>query len=215
MNIIDIAKKRYSTKEFDGTKKLSKEDAQKVKDLLRFAPSSINLQPWSFIIAETEEGKNTIAKSTQGNYEFNLNKVLKASQVVVFCSYLNASKDHLIKVVEKECKDGRLTEQDKQTHIDGRYNFVEMHDNMGDFAQWSAKQNYINLGAFLLGLGALNIDAVAIEGFDANVLNKEFNLSEKNLKADFIVALGYRSNDDFNAKLPKSRLKEDEIITTI
>ncbi len=215
MNIVDIAKNRYSTKEFDETKKLSKEDVQKVKDLLVFAPSSINLQPWSFIIAKTKEGKETIAKSTQGDCAFNLNKVLKASLVVVFCSQLHADKNHLVKVAEKECKDGRFKKEETQENIERRYYFIKSNDEKGQFAQWTSRQNYINLGAFLLGLGALNIDAVAIEGFNPEIINKEFNLAEKNLKADFLVALGYRSNDDFNAKLPKSRLKEDEIITTI
>lgn len=57
MNIINIVKTRYSTKKFDSTKKISKDNLEKIKDLLQFSPSSTNIQPWHFILATTEEGK--------------------------------------------------------------------------------------------------------------------------------------------------------------
>ena len=59
------------------------------------------------------------------------------------------------------------------------------------------------------------IDATPMEGFDRNSINQEFGLSEKNLKASVIVALGYRSEHDFNANLPKSRLPDDVIFTRL
>ena len=61
MNIQEVLNWRYSTKEFDSTKKISNENLQKVKDLLQMSPSSTNIQPWHFIIAETEEGKKRVA----------------------------------------------------------------------------------------------------------------------------------------------------------
>ena len=45
------------------------------------------------------------------------------------------------------------------------------------------------------------------------ILNKEFNLNEKGLSAVGVVALGYRTDSDFNASLPKSRLDEKELFT--
>ena len=62
MDIKNVLNWRYSTKEFDPNKKISKEDFEQVKALLRMSPSSTNLQPWHFIIASTEEGKKRIAK---------------------------------------------------------------------------------------------------------------------------------------------------------
>ena len=53
-----------------------------------------------------------------------------------------------------------------------------------------------------------------IKRFDY-IINQEFGLAEKGLKASVIVALGYRSENDFNAKLPKSRLANDVIFTRL
>ena len=39
------------------------EQAEQIKTLLQYSPSSTNSQPWHFIVASTEEGKARVAKS--------------------------------------------------------------------------------------------------------------------------------------------------------
>ncbi|EPM3114397.1 TPA: nitroreductase family protein, partial [Escherichia coli] len=86
MDIISVALKRHSTKAFDASKKLTPEQAEQIKTLLQYSPSSTNSQPWHFIVASTEEGKARVAKSAADNYVFNERKMLDASHVVVFCA---------------------------------------------------------------------------------------------------------------------------------
>ena len=62
MDIISVALKRHSTKAFDASKKLTPEQAEQIKTLLQYSPSSTNSQPWHFIVASTEEGKARVAK---------------------------------------------------------------------------------------------------------------------------------------------------------
>ena len=81
MDIVSVALKRYSTKAFDPTKKLTAEQAEKLKTLLQFSPSSTNSQPWHFIVASTDEGKARVAKSAAGGFAFNERKMLDASHV--------------------------------------------------------------------------------------------------------------------------------------
>jgi nitroreductase/dihydropteridine reductase len=54
-----------------------------------------------------------------------------------------------------------------------------------------------------------------MEGFDRDTINQEFGLAEKGLKASVVVSLGYRSENDFNAKLPKSRLPDQVVFTRL
>tara|TARA_R110001592_G_scaffold100568_2_gene285359 strand:+ start:120168 stop:120509 length:342 start_codon:yes stop_codon:yes gene_type:complete len=98
----------YSAKDFDRNSKISSEDFDRVKALLRMSPSSTNLQPWHFIIASTEEGKKRIAKGTQGFFTFNEAKVLKASHVVLFCSRITADEDYMQHVLGVEDLTGRF-----------------------------------------------------------------------------------------------------------
>lgn len=217
MNLIEIMERRYSTKKFDNTRKISAEDMKQIKELLRLNASSVNTQPWHFIIASSEEGKKQISKSTQGFYAFNDEKVLTASDIVVLCARTSMDEDYLQHILEKEDQDGRFANEEiKNGMHGGRSTFVNFHKNdYNDLQYWMDKQVYLNMGSLLLGSAALGIDAVPMEGFDVKVLNKELGLTEKGFTAVALVPLGYKANDDFNAQLPKSRLSEEEVFTTI
>lgn len=217
MNLIEIMERRYSTKKFDNTRKISAEDMKQIKELLRLSASSVNTQPWHFIIASSEEGKKQISKSTQGFYAFNDEKVLTASDIVVLCARTSMDEDYLQHILEKEDQDGRFANEEiKNGMHGGRSTFVNFHKNdYNDLQYWMYKQVYLNMGSLLLGSAVLGIDAVPMEGFDVKVLNEELGLTEKGLTAVALVPLGYKANDDFNAQLPKSRLSEEEVFTTI
>ena len=61
----------------------------------------------------------------------------------------------------------------------------------------------------------LGIDACPMEGFDPRVLDEELGLRARGLSSVALVSLGYRSADDFNAKLPKSRLPAETVLSEI
>jgi len=215
MDIISVALKRHSTKAFDADKKLTADEAEKLKTLLQYSPSSTNSQPWHFIVASTAEGKARVAKSAAGSYVFNERKMLNASHVVVFCAKTAMDDAWLDAVLEQEDADGRFaTPEAKAGNNKGRRYFADMHRvDMKDDHHWMAKQVYLNVGNFLLGVGALGLDAVPIEGFDAKVLDGEFGLREKGFTSLVVVPVGHHSVEDFNAALPKSRLPLSTTLT--
>lgn len=67
----------------------------------------------------------------------------------------------------------------------------------------------------LLAAGIEGIDATPIGGFDEDIITEELDLIAKGLIPSVIMTLGYRSDADFNAKLPKSRLNKEEIFTRL
>jgi len=71
------------------------------------------------------------------------------------------------------------------------------------------------LGFLLLGAAAMGVDACPIEGFDQGAVDEALGLREQGLSSTVIVALGFRAADDFNAKLPKSRLPVEQVITRL
>lgn len=211
-----ILNNRYATKKFDTNKKISSENLELIENLLQMSPSSNNLQPWHFIMATTQEGKNTIAKSTEGKHIANKEKILNASVVIVFAVKIDIEDEYLDILSEKAVQDGRLTSENKASGNNIRKDYINLHrSEYKDVTHWLEKQLYLNLGSLLLGVASLGIDAIAMEGIDKNVLNEEFNLIEKGYTASVIVSLGYRAEDDFNAKLSKTRLDKNKIITKI
>lgn len=217
MNLTDVANFRYSTKEFIKDKKIPDDIFQDIKNLMRLSASSVNAQPWHFIVSNTDEGKQRFAKGVQGWLSFNEAKVLNASHVILFCVKTTIEDDYLDKLLETEDKDGRFAATEHRANMHGgRTAFVNIHRNdLQDVQHWNEKQVYLNLGSVLLGAGVLGIDAVPMEGIDIAVLNEEFGLTAKGLSAVALVSLGYRADTDFNASLPKSRLAQEELFTSI
>lgn len=216
MDINRIAAARYTTKAYDPAKRIDAELMEQLQTLLHLAPSSINSQPWHFIIAATDEGKARIARATTGPYGANEAKVLNASHVVVLCAKDGWSDEHIHEVVEQEYRDDRFDSVEaKEKTFAGRNFYVDLHKKLGDTQQWMEKQVYLALGSLLFGAASLGIDATPIEGFDRDVLDQELGLKERNLTSVVLTALGYHSSDDFNAALPKSRLPVDQVITHI
>lgn len=214
-NITEAMNWRYSTKEFDTNKKISAADFQSLKDILRLSPSSTNIQPWHFVIADDEAGKARIAKGTQGMFDFNTAKVKDASHVIIFCSRIYADDEFLHEVLDKENTDGRFAEPKfKEQMHQVRKMFLDIRRyEQKDEPHWLVEQVYLNMGALLLGAATLGIDTVPMEGADLKALDEEFELRSKGYTAVAVISLGYRSEDDFNADLPKSRLSEASIIT--
>ncbi|ENM5775885.1 oxygen-insensitive NAD(P)H nitroreductase [Vibrio mimicus] len=214
MNIVQASQSRYSTKAFDASRKLSEQQVADIKELVRMSASSVNSQPWHFILAGSDEGKARIAKAAHGQFSFNERKILDASHVMVFCAKTDIDDAYLLALLDNEDKDGRFTSEEAKTGLhDLRSNFV--NGSLNDAENWMQKQVYLNVGTLLLGAAAMGIDAVPIEGFDAQVLNEEFGLIEKGFNSLVIVPLGYHSEDDFNAKLPKSRWPAETVFTEL
>lgn len=215
MNISEATARRYSTKSFNPAKKIPAADFAQIQDAMRASPSSVNIQPWHFVIADDEAGKARIAKATAEHFPFNTAKVENASHVAVFAAKTHADDAFLDKILEKEDQDGRYARAEfKKGGDDARRTFLGIHRNqIRDEEAWLKNQVHISLGFTLMAAAALGIDAVPMEGVDLAALDKEFGLAEKGFKAVAIVSFGYRADDDFNAKLPKSRLAAEDVFS--
>lgn len=217
MDISHFAKTRYTTKAFDPTRKIPADVVEQIETLLRYSPSSTNAQPWHFFIASTDEGKDRIAKATSGLYVFNEAKIRNASHVVVFCTRCTIDDAYLQQLLDQEDKSGRFaTPKNRAAQRDGRALFVNMHRfERRDVQHWLEKQVYLAIGTLLLGASALEIDACPMEGFHQTIMDEELGLRDLGYTSSVIVALGYHSGDDFNSKLPKSRMPSESVITRL
>lgn len=217
MNVAEIATARRTCKAFDPTRKLDPDTVDQLKTLLRFAPSSVNSQPWHYIIASTDEGKGKIAATLAGRFEYNAPKVLNASHVVVLCVRRDLDDAHLKALADQEERDGRFaTPEAKETQHNARVFYTTLHrDQLNDMPRWTEKQIYIALGSLLFGAAALGIDACPMEGIDAAAIDVALDLEAQGLRCVVLTALGYSSDKDFNAKLPKSRLPASAVISEI
>ena len=217
MTLNDAVIRRHTVKAFESGKSLPQEEIDTLLNLLRNSPSSVNSQPWHFVVAATPEGRERMAQSTRGAFVYNEPKVLHASHVIALCMRTDLDEAHLQSVLAQEESDGRFAKPEAKAGQDkSRRSYVDMHRyEQRDIPQWMEKQVYLALGGLLLGAAMLGIDATPMEGFDQRVLDQALGLREKGFTSVVLVSLGYRSDADFNATLPKSRLPQDNVFTFI
>lgn len=71
-------KERRSIRVYDPQVKISKEEMMEILDEAALAPSSLNLQPWRFLVIDSEEGKETLKDLAK----FNQRQVETSSAVI-------------------------------------------------------------------------------------------------------------------------------------
>lgn len=217
MNLSDAVHARHTVKAFEGGRPLPQEQIDALLSVLHQSPSSVNSQPWHYVVASTPEGRARIAKATTGAFAYNEPKVLNASHVIALCMHSDIDDAHLAAILAQEERDGRFRIEGAKAGQDkSRRTYVDIHRyEQRDIPQWMEKQVYLALGGLLLGAAMLGIDATPMEGFDARALDLELGLRERGLTSVVLASFGYRSEQDFNAALPKSRLPREQVFTFI
>lgn len=215
MDLLNISKNRYTTKAYNPEKRIPSEQFERLLEVLRLTPSSINIQPWHFFIIDNTAAKQRIAKALIGKYAYNAPKVLDSSHTILFCTKADIDQQHLENLLNQDDLSGRFKdEKAKQGQKDTRTGYVDYYrKEKGDIQRWAENQTFIALGQILLAAGIENIDATPIGGFDEEIITQELLLIEQGLIPSVLLTLGYRSESDFNAQLPKSRLKKQDVFT--
>ena len=207
---------RHTAKKYDPTKRIPTKDLELFFEALRLSPSSINSQPWRFVVIESEEARKRLNKTFEEKYQFNRPHVFDASQIILFAYNPCYNHDNYAKVVDKGIQDGRTKPEDREKAF-GSFIFAEMNTSeTGNTSSWTKAQLYIALGNALHTLARLKIDATPLEGIDVPRVNEEFKKELNGYQCDVALAIGYHhQEDDFNAKLPKSRRPLEDILVKL
>ncbi|TDL92723.1 nitroreductase family protein [Vibrio vulnificus] len=81
----EIVTGRRSIKNYDKSVKISREEMEEILTLATLAPSSVNMQPWRFLVIDSPEGKATLAPLAR----FNQNQVETSSAVIAVFGDMN------------------------------------------------------------------------------------------------------------------------------
>jgi len=213
--IIDDLLWRKTTKKYDAGKKVSEEDLEVLFEAMRLSASSINSQPWKFVVIDSDEAKQRMHKTFAKQHAYNQPHVFESSQIILFAHNPRYTRDDYDKVIEQYIEDKRVKPEDREGAY-AAFRFAEMNtDDTGNTACWTKAQTYLALGNTLHTLARLKIDSTPLEGIDTEMVNEEFKKELEGYWCDVALAIGYHHPEDFNAKLPKSRLHMDKVILRI
>jgi len=214
--ILDDLTARYTSKKYDPSKKVSAHDLETLYQALRLSPSSINSQPWKFIVIESDAAKQRMFDSFANKHQFNQPHILACSHVILFAHNPTYTRADYEKVVDQHIIDKRLPAEKKEGAF-GSYAFADMNtDSDGNNANWTKPQVYIALGNAMHTLARLKIDSTPMEGVDSKLVGEIFAKELEGYECEVALAIGYHDqSEDYNAKLPKSRLAMEKVLTVI
>jgi len=121
-DFMEIVKGRRSIRNYDTNVKISKEEMTQILEEATLAPSSVNMQPWRFLVIDSAEGKATLAPLAK----FNQVQVETSSAVIAVFGDMKAI-DQLENIYDTAVEKGLMPQEvrDRQVPaIQGMYESV-------------------------------------------------------------------------------------------
>lgn len=201
---------RYATKQFDRDRKISPADWSTLEEALVLSPSSGGLQPWHFIVITDPTVREKLLPASYGQAQ-----VTDASHLVVFAAKTNFNEAdvdaHIAHTAEVRGIPVESLAGFRGMLVGGIVNAMDRPT----LNAWAGRQVAIALGNFLTSAALLGIDACPMEGFVPAQYDEILGLGEKGLGAVALCTLGYRSEADTYATLPKVRFPRESVISHI
>jgi len=201
-SILEALNWRYATDRFLD-QAISDENLHTILEAARLAPSSMNFQPWKYILIKSPELKQQIFEAG-----YNQQAIIEAPTLLALTipNILNTDNvNHIIQAAAEARNAEVSTLEGYRKMLQG---FIDKTEP-DKFFDWSRRQAYISLGILLLTAAQLEIDAAPMEGFDPEKVNSILGL--QNYSTVTLIALGYRSPEDDHQTWPKVRFKMEEI----
>jgi nitroreductase/dihydropteridine reductase len=211
--VIRDLENRYTAKKYDSSKRIAQADLDVIYEAMRLSASSINSQPWKFIVIESEQAKQRMYDSFANKFQFNQPHIKTASHIILFAHNPQYTRENYGKVIDTDIENKRTPPENREQAF-GAFAFVDLNtDETGNNEQWTKAQTYLALGNTLHVLARLGIDSTSMEGVDSELIGSIFADELDGYVCDVALAIGYHhSEEDYNASLPKSRLATEEVI---
>ncbi|HNU08897.1 MAG TPA: nitroreductase family protein, partial [Pyrinomonadaceae bacterium] len=140
-------------------------------------------------------------------------QITDSSHLAVFAYKKLLTPDDLAKFIDRVAE-VRNVERESLADYEQVINGSAKRAIDGGFIEaWNSRQAYIALGFLLETAAMLGIDATPMEGFDAAKFNEILGLEE--YSAVVVAAIGYRSNEDWLAPLPKVRARREDLVVRL
>ena len=197
MQFKDIVMQRYAVKKFDG-KKVSEDLISELLELVRFAPSAINLQPWKIHIVTDQKVKEQLLPAS-----YNQQQVTTCSHLLVFCA--DTDYDDLIRRLGILMQKEGVSPEMRKMVLDMARQFTAGMSTDQKRA-WSQAQTYLALGNALNGAKALGFDSCPMGGFDPAEYSRILKIPP-HLVPVMLCPVGYAADKP----MPKIRFPREEI----
>ncbi|WP_342566179.1 nitroreductase family protein [Paenibacillus sp. FSL R7-0345] len=193
----EIVYGRRSIKTYDPSVKISREEMTEILKEASTAPSSINMQPWRFLVIDSEEGKQKLAPLSR----FNKDKVLQASAVIAVFGDMN-NFDYSEEIYSKAVELGYMPQEVKEYQLNA---FKPLYSQISD----KDMRDIILLDAGLVSMQLMLVarahgyDTNPIGGYEKDQIAEAFGMDKERYLPVMLLTIGKAASEGFNSyRLP-------------
>jgi nitroreductase / dihydropteridine reductase len=197
MDFKELLMTRYATKKFDGTK-IDESKIDQLFEMIRFAPSALNLQPWKIKVVTDEETKTQLSAASMEQAQ-----IKTCSHLLVFCADtdLSGNADKITNLMKKVgVPDENLNQVQEVMKI-----FLSNFDNETGINEAQCNV-FIAAITAIFAAKSLGIDSCPMQGFSAEAYSEILEIPS-GLVPTILVPVGYPADKP----MPKLRFPKEDI----
>ncbi|WP_409290805.1 nitroreductase family protein [Peribacillus sp. SCS-37] len=199
----EIVKNRRSIKNYDPAVKISKEEMEEILALATTAPSSVNMQPWRFLVIESPEGKATLAPLAR----FNQNQVETSAAVIAVFGDLN-NFEKFEEIYGRAVEEGHMPLEVKEgihKSFTGYFETISRTD-MEDVVLVDGGLVSMQL---MLAARAYGYDTNPIGGFEKDQIAEAFGMDKERYIPVMLISIGKAADTGHKSvRLPIDRVAQ-------
>lgn len=200
----EIITGRRSTRKYDESVKISRAEMTEILTEATLAPSSVNMQPWRFLVIDSEEGKATLAPLAR----FNQSQVSTSSAVIAVFGDLNHFDQYGEEIYSKAVELGYMPLEVKEKQLSALT------------AHFSALDPQVNKETVLIDGGLVSMqlmlvarahgyDTCPIGGFEKDQIAEAFGLDKDRYVPVMLISIGKAAESGYQSvRLPIDRIAE-------
>jgi len=195
-----VVESRRSVRAYENVE-MSKEAITAILETATLAPSSSNLQPWRFLVANDKESKSKLISSLM---DFNKDRVAEASAGIVILGDLLAY-EKADQIYSQNVEKGIMTEEIKNQFVQNTINGYSAmpQEKRKDVALIDGGLVSMQL---MLAARAQGYDTLPMGGFNAAKLKEEFQIPDQYVPV-MVIALGKKAQEG----RPSTRLPLEDV----
>lgn len=198
MDFQEVVAQRFATKRFDG-RSIPEEKLVELLELIRMAPSALNMQPWKIKIVSDPALKDTLAPFT-GNEEM----IKTCSHILVFCADTDA--ETLVDKMMAGMNRAGVPDHIKE-HVSHLSDEMFLSLDLENRKVWATHNVFLALGNAVNGAKALGFDSCPVTDFQPDEFARLLDVPG-HLFPVAVCPIGYAAHP----ANPKARFPVEDIV---
>lgn len=194
---------RHSVRIYDETVKISKEEMTEILNEAATAPSSVNMQPWRFLVIDSEEGKAKLAPLAK----FNQNQVNTSSAMIAVFGDLR-NYDSMEEIYGTAVELGLMPQEVKDRQVAALSNYFSNIDPGLNRDTVLIDGGLISMQLMLVAR-AHGYDTCPIGGFEKDQIAEAFGLDKDRYVPIMLISIGKAKDAGYQSyRLPAEKIAE-------